>query len=86
MDKLTLSIQPRAPVGLGIEGTKPLGLILEQGHSIDWYAGSYECIPTMYEQGLATKDKMMRDDVTVHAIPVEQVSNTSGGYTVTIGG
>ena len=50
------------------------------------YTGSYEATPTMSEQVLPTRSKTMRDDVTVHAIPVTQTTNPSGGYTAIIGG
>lgn len=51
------------------------------------YEGEYEVIPILYaDQVLATSGLVMRDDVTVREIPVEKVSNPSGGYTATIGG
>lgn len=50
------------------------------------YEGSYEVTPSFDEQVLATRSKTMRDDVTVHEIPVHRVSNPAGGVTVSIGG
>ena len=50
------------------------------------YTGAYDVDPKFTEQKLATKGKKMLDDVTVEAIEVQRVSNTSGGRTVYIGG
>lgn len=50
------------------------------------YDGPYAVTPATYrEQVLATKNKSMREDVTVGKIPVYEVSNTTGGLTLTIG-
>lgn len=49
------------------------------------YTGSYTVKPLVSEQTLATKDKVMTDDVTVLEIPYSEVSNNEGGCTVTIG-
>ena len=50
------------------------------------YTGAYNVDPKFEAQKLATNGKKMRDDVTVEAIEVQRVSNTSGGKTVYIGG
>lgn len=50
------------------------------------YLGSLTVTPTIEEQSLATKNKLMRGDVTVREIPFESTSNLQGGYTATIGG
>ena len=50
------------------------------------YTGAYDVDPKFFAQKLATNGKKMRDDVTVEAIEVQRVSNTSGGRTVYIGG
>lgn len=52
----------------------------------DMYDGPYTVTPYLEAQILATKNKTMRDDVTVFEIPYAEVSNTSGGTTATIGG
>lgn len=52
----------------------------------DPYVGDYTVIPKFREQVLPTHHKNMAADVVVTTIPVEQVSNPSGGYTITIGG
>jgi hypothetical protein len=48
------------------------------------YEGDYEVTPKVEGQELKTKHKYMIQDVTVHAIPFFEVSNTSGGNTVYI--
>lgn len=50
------------------------------------YIGSYEVEPAFVEQILNTKNKIMVDDVDIHPIQLESVSNESGGNTVYIGG
>lgn len=48
------------------------------------YEGVYDITPKVVEQRMETKDKLMRDDVTIKSIPFFNVSNTSGGTTVYI--
>lgn len=48
------------------------------------YEGDYEVTPKVEGQELKTMHKYMTQDVTVHAIPFFEVSNTSGGNTVYI--
>lgn len=55
------------------------------GNNAEKYTGSYTVKPSVSEQTLATKDKVMTDDVTVLEIPYSEVSNNDGGCTVTIG-
>lgn len=50
------------------------------------YNGSYEIIPTIEQQILQTKNKTMINDLTIKSIPYSEVTNTSNGITVTIGG
>jgi len=50
------------------------------------YSGEYVVDPKFSEQILETKDKKMRDDVTVNPIMVSRTTNLSGGTTVYIGG
>ena len=61
-----------------------LGTAYEMAGVAD-YDGAYEVIPRMYMQTLETTNKRMRDDVTVHEIPVTRTSNPEGGLTVLIG-
>ena len=51
---------------------------------VEKYEGEYEVTPSMEAQTLATKEKYMREDVTINAVPIIRVSNTSGGTTVFI--
>lgn len=55
------------------------------GSSVEKYTGSYTVKPLVSKQTLATKDKVMSDNVTVLEIPYSEVSNNEGGCTVTIG-
>lgn len=55
------------------------------GNNAEKYTGSYTVKPSVSEQALTTKDKVMTDDVTVLEIPYSEVSNNEGGCTVTIG-
>lgn len=52
----------------------------------DMYGGPYVVDPEFEEQILATRNKTMSDDVTVHRIDVSTVENPAGGNTVYIGG
>lgn len=51
----------------------------------DLYDGPYDVIPSFAQQVLATASKTMAADVAVEPIPVSEVSNPSGGVTMTIG-
>ena len=48
------------------------------------YTGAYDVTPKTVAQTLETKDKKMKDNVSVLAIPYFEVSNTDG-ITVIIG-
>ncbi len=52
----------------------------------DIYDGEYIVDPSFEQQTLETRNKTLTDDVTVNAIMVSRTTNTSGGYTVYIGG
>ena len=88
MQKIRLNIRSRSPsLRLAIKKKTPsVHLNIKQGHSIDWYNGEYVVIPKFVEQSLRTRDKTMREDVTIREIPVEITINESGGNTLTIGG
>lgn len=49
------------------------------------FDGPYSVTPMVSGQTLETKDKFMRGNVEVTAIPFYQVSNPSGGSTIFIG-
>lgn len=50
------------------------------------YDGPYTVTPDFETQELATKDKILKDNVTVNPIAVARVENPSGGKTIFIGG
>ena len=49
------------------------------------YQGNYEVTPSVESQTLATKERVLTDDITILEIPFFSVGNTSGGNTVYIG-
>lgn len=53
--------------------------------SYEFFEGPYYVTPMVSEQSLETKDKLMKENVEVAAIPFFQVSNPSGGSTIFIG-
>lgn len=50
------------------------------------YPGPYTVDPDFVGVTLPTREKNMREDITVNAIEVQRVSNPTGGKTVYIGG
>lgn len=50
------------------------------------YDGPYTVTPDFETQELATKDKFLKDNVTVDPIVVARVENPAGGKTIFIGG
>lgn len=54
--------------------------------TIPSYEGEYEITPDQQEHLLSTKKRFMTKDMVIHEIPYFEVSNNSGGITVTIGG
>lgn len=69
---------------IDIEVDPSLQLIIKKTDA-DPYEGVYDVTPRLTQQMLATEDKLMLDDVTVHPIPVVSTSNPYGGQTVVIG-
>lgn len=51
----------------------------------EFYDGEYIVTPDTINQYLETDAKVMRDDVTVLAVPYAEVSNPDGGLTAIIG-
>lgn len=63
-----------------------LETVIPVAREYDTYAGPYTVIPVLNNDNvLLTKHKLMADDVTVKPIPIAEVTNPSGGWTVTIG-
>lgn len=50
------------------------------------YDGPYTVTPDFETQELATKDRLLKDNVTVNPIVVARVENPAGGKTIFIGG
>ena len=76
---ITMTVNPQKSVQMKVEKAVTVGV------SSRTYEGSYEVIPMVDGQIMETKEKYMKDDVTVHPIPYFSVGNNSGGNTVYIG-
>lgn len=59
---------------------------IREGGGGEPYDGPYTVTPDFETQELATKDKLLKDNVTVDPIAVARVENPSGGKTIFIGG
>ena len=72
---------------LVLDGDEELELTLTDPATayVPEYTGEYEVTPRLEEQMLETSGRLMRDDVTVHEIPVVYTSNPFNGKTVVIG-
>lgn len=53
---------------------------------IEHYAGAYDVTPLVTAQELATRDKLMDDNVRVNPVPYRETPLQGGGIEVTIGG
>lgn len=74
-----------------LKDIKELKIQIESGGSggggtvLPVYEGPYTVTPTAYaQQVLATQHTSVMHNITVEAVPIEEVSNTRGGLTVTI--
>ena len=52
---------------------------------VEYYEGEYAVTPSVKAQTLQTAYKMLEENLVVLEIPYAEVSNNSGGKTVTIG-
>ena len=70
-----------------IHGTAFISGAIQAGISdVPKYAGETTVTPKVENDTvLPTRDKIVKDDITVLKIPQFEVSNTSGGYTLIIG-
>ena len=69
-----------------IDGTAEFGVFTAvHDYTYPIYTGAIIVTPHAYEQTLDTSEKTVMDDITVLEIPYTEVSNPSGGYTVSIG-
>lgn len=64
---------------------KEVEVIRDGSGEYDFYKGDYSIIPKINSQIMDTKDKIMKDNVEVAAIPFHEVSNENG-TTIVIGG
>lgn len=55
------------------------------GLDIEHYAGAYDVMPLVTAQVLATRDRLMDDNVRVNMIPTREESNAAGGVTFIVG-
>ena len=77
-----LKIEQKAiPIELEIKDY--IGTYTPEG--IEQYEGDYTITPKVSEQKMQTKNKMMKDNVTIQQIPFHEFSNETG-TTVVIGG
>ena len=53
--------------------------------NVDYYDGDYTVTPKVEKQELATRQKLLTEDVKIKEIPFFEVSNNEGGQTVFIG-
>lgn len=86
------------PMIFGLSGDSSLEVALDSGGEIhvdlttptyldtDVYEEEFEVSPDFEGTTLETAHKFLTNDIVVHPIQVEKVSNLSGGVTVYIGG
>lgn len=60
-------------------------VVVGSGDRLPDYNGPYKAVPKTQSQTLETKNKSMKDNVTVAEIPYHEISNETG-TTVVIGG
>lgn len=73
-------------VSIGRNSRRAMLIIDKSTTPHEEYTGPYEVDASFhYEKVLETDGKLMKDNVTVHTIPVYSVSNPYGGRTITIG-
>lgn len=79
---------PDIEMGLSLDNTIRLdfdvGISYGEGGRLPDYKGSYEVIPKLDDQVLATNNRSMTKDLVVKEVPVARVTNPSNGKTVTI--
>lgn len=79
-----IGISPQSrTVPIELEIKDYIGTYTPEG--IETYEGDYTVIPKVNEQKMETKNKMMKDNVTIEQIPFHEISNETG-KTVVIGG
>ena len=90
METTELIVEESTPYEFEVSDRQPTTFTEDQYISVtityesEPYEGPYEVTPAVGEQVLATTNKTLFDDLTVLGIPYHQVTNDSGGYTVSI--
>ena len=82
-----LNSSPTLHVTLGPKNNKLTGTLVKNAHDAMDYSGKYEVVSQInVEQSLETAKRYLSRNIIVKAIPYAEVSNLSGGKTITIGG
>lgn len=87
MIRVRVMENPALHVRLGQDSALAVGvspIIRAAPEGLVHYKGPYSVTPKVEAQTLATAEKYMDGDVTVHAVPFYAVSNDRGGNTVYI--
>lgn len=83
--QLNFQVEKELEIELNISSGIELTIEEGSGGTLPYFNGPYNVTPRKVEQTLETKNKSMRDNVTVEEIPYSEVSNPQGGITATIG-
>lgn len=86
-EDIELNFQTEKELEIDLSISSEITLTIEEGSggTLPYYTGSYNVTPRKVEQILGTKNKSMRDDVTIDPINYSEVTNPQGGLTATIG-
>jgi len=76
---LDISFEETFELDIGLE----LGTIIG-GDLLPTWEGPYSIKPKVNEQNFETKNKKMKEDLTVQEIPLQEVVNPQGGTTLII--
>ena len=76
-------------IDVGLEDSYELDVGMEIGTIITGdvlpvWEGPYSITPRVAEQSFETRNKKMRDDLTIEEIPLQEVLNPQGGTTLII--
>ena len=86
MVRINVSSSPSVKFRFGQDASPAMAV--ELGRPVymggDPYEGPYDVTPKVTAQTLQTAQKLMREDVSVRAIPYFDVSNPAGGNTIYI--
>ena len=87
MVPITFKISRKA-VGFSVRAPARIGISFDVSvrNGGELYNGPYTVGPHFAAQVLPTKEKVLREDITVNPIDVARVSNPAGGNTIYIGG